>query len=219
MSGFQITNTSTVSAATIVSVPIAPPVLQDYLSKIPPQNFKQPKFMAIMAFLIQACLDIQAVFTQLNTLFDLDNAVGVQLDAVGQWVGVVRRIPVPIENLYFSLDTPNLGFDQGIWFSPFDPTTSVVILDDDTYRCLLRAKVLLNKWDGTKAELYMVLDQLFTDFPGTKYSIVDNQNMTMEIALSGSPPSAALLAVIQTNFIPLSPVTVGINYVIPAGWG
>ncbi|MGC7970039.1 DUF2612 domain-containing protein, partial [Salmonella enterica] len=68
--------------------------------------------------------------------FDLDQAIGVQLDAVGEWVGISRNITVPLAGVYFSFDIAGLGFDQGVWKGPFDPDTGLTTLDDDTYRLL-----------------------------------------------------------------------------------
>lgn len=191
------------------------PDLDYYLSKITPQHANKPKFMATVAGLLQPMVDIQSVFESMLTLFDLDTAIGVQLDQIGLWIGIGRRVSVPITNLYFSFDITGLGFDQGIWFQDFDPSSDVVELDDDTYRSLLRAKVLLNKWDGTKAQLYGVLDAMFRDSPGITISVVDNMDMSMSITLGGTQPSSALLAVFTTGILPFAPLGVALTITTP----
>lgn len=191
------------------------PELAYYLAKITPEHANKPKFMETVAALLQPFVDIQSLFENMLTLFDLDSATGVQLDQVGLWIGIGRRVNVPITNLYFSFDIVGLGFDQGIWFQDFDPTSDVVELDDDTYRSLLRAKVLLNKWDGTKAQLYGVIDAMFRDTVGITISIVDNMDMSMSITLGGTQPSAALLAVFTTNILPFAPLGVALTITTP----
>lgn len=186
-----------------------------YLAKIAPEHATKPKFMATVTALLQPFVDIQTFFESMLRLFDLDTATGVQLDQIGLWIGIGRRVNVPITDLYFSFDIDGLGFDQGIWFQDFDPTSDVVELDDDTYRSLLRAKVLLNKWDGSKAQLYDVLDAMFKDTPGITISITDNMDMTMMITLGGDQPSAALLAVFTTNVLPFAPLGVDLTVTTP----
>lgn len=186
-----------------------------YLAKIAPEHATKPKFMATVTALLQPFVDIQTFFESMLRLFDLDTATGVQLDQIGLWIGIGRRVNVPITDLYFSFDIDGLGFDQGIWFQDFDPTSDVVELDDDTYRSLLRAKVLLNKWDGSKAQLYDVLDAMFKDTPGITISITDNMDMTMMITLGGDQPSAALLAVFTTNVLPFAPLGVALTVTTP----
>jgi hypothetical protein len=186
-----------------------------YLAKIAPEHATKPKFMATVTALLQPLVDIQTFFESMLRLFDLDTATGVQLDQIGLWIGIGRRVNVPITDLYFSFDIDGLGFDQGIWFQDFDPTSDVVELDDDTYRSLLRAKVLLNKWDGSKAQLYDVLDAMFKDTPGITISITDNMDMTMMITLGGDQPSAALLAVFTTNVLPFAPLGVELTVTTP----
>jgi hypothetical protein len=83
--------------------------------------------------------------------FDLDQAAGDQLDIIGLWVGVGRRVKTPPIGVYFSLDIVSVGFDQGVWQGPFDPSMGITLLDDDTYRLLIRAKIGANHWDGTLA--------------------------------------------------------------------
>jgi hypothetical protein len=146
-------------------------------------------------------------------VFDLDTAIGVQLDAVGQWVGRTRFVTQPLANLYFSFDTTGLGFDQGVWNGPFDPTSGLVRLDDDTYRQLLRAKVILNSWDGSIAEAAESLSLLLNN-PSSIVSIVDNQDMTMTVGISGVVPSPLITALLQGGYLPINPEGVGVNYEI-----
>ncbi|SQC91538.1 Protein of uncharacterised function (DUF2612) [Cedecea neteri] len=80
--------------------------------------------------------------------FDIDTAVGVQLDALGKWIGRSRVVSQPISGVYFSWDTDGLGYDQGVWQGPYDPDAGYTSLGDETYRIILKAKIAMNNWDG-----------------------------------------------------------------------
>lgn len=204
------------------------PQVSDYVSLITSEHAGAPRFVAIVSLLAQAMVDAQNALLGMPGLYDLDSAVGVQLDAVGLWVGISRNVAVPLAGVYFAFDTPGLGFDQGVWFGPFDPTTGVVSLDDDTYRLLLRAKIGANHWDGTLAQSAAILADIFaTTSPGTLIFIQDNMDMTMTIGIAGTIPSALFLALLSGGYLPIKPAGVGIvDYDVTSvdgaplfGWG
>ena len=145
---------------------------------------------------------------------DLDTAIGAQLDAIGLWVGATRRIPVPL-NIFFSLDTAGLGFDQGIWAGPYDPETGIVNLDDGTFRAVLRGVIGFNHWDGSTKQYNAIMNSVFNPM-GTTFKLVDNQNMTMTAVLAGAAVSAALQSELQTNQLNIKPAGVSITgYTFP----
>jgi len=146
--------------------------------------------------------------------FDLDSAIGVQLAAVGLWAGTKPQVKTPL-NVYFSFDTPGLGFDQGNWQGPFDPSTGLTTLDDDTFRTLIRAKIAANSWDGTVPGAAAAYANLFAG-TGSSIFIQDNQDMTMTVGVSGAIPSALLRALFSGGYLPLKPEGVHANYVVPS---
>jgi len=125
--------------------------LTDYTALITSEHRDKPRFMGTVGALVQPIVDQMNVLQSMPAKFDLDNSVGVQLDDVGLWVGVSRKIRTPLTGIYFSFDIAGLGFDQGTWKGPFDPDTGLTVLDDDTYRLVIRAKIGANHWDGTLA--------------------------------------------------------------------
>lgn len=116
----------------------------------------------------------------LVTAFDIDTAVGVQLDILGLWIGRSRIVSQPISGVYFSWDTDGLGYDQGIWQGPYDPDSGYTTLSDETYRIILKAKIAINNWDGRNDSLPPILDAA-TAGSGLKMQIVDNQDMTISV--------------------------------------
>lgn len=186
--------------------------ISQYTDLITSEHNKRPKFMAVVETLAEPMVDLQIVLSAMPVKFDLDNAVGDQLDTIGLWVGISRDVPVPLTGVYFSLDIDGLGFDQGSWKGPFDPDAGLTRLDDDTYRLVIRAKIGANHWDGTLESSKAILDSIFGG--GTFVFIQDNQDMSMTIGIAGVIPSAVFLAVLANGLIPLKPEGVRINIVI-----
>ncbi|QLL11692.1 DUF2612 domain-containing protein [Pseudomonas chlororaphis] len=186
--------------------------IKDYTGKITSEHSDKPKYMAMVEAVSQCFLDTNSTASSLSSVFDLDDAVGVQLDDIGLWVGISRNVRTPLTGVYFSLDVSGLGFDQGVWQGPFDPDSGVTRLDDDTYRLLIRARIGANRWDGTMEQSKEILDLVFSD--GTFAFIQDNQDMTMTIGVAGVSPSALELALLTGGYIPIKPQSVGVDYYI-----
>ncbi len=148
--------------------------LSDYTALVTTEHRDKPRFMATLGALVQPLVDQMNVLQSMPGKFDLDNAVGVQLDDVGLWVGVSRKIRTPLTGIYFSFDVAGLGFDQGIWKGPFDPDTGLTVLDDDTYRLVIRAKIGANHWDGTLASSAAILNSIFGNPSGDLVSVHAN---------------------------------------------
>jgi hypothetical protein len=143
------------------------------LARITAEHNQRPRYMATVALSVEPFIDGQNVALSYETLFDLDVAVGVQLDALGQWVGVTRYIAEPIE-IFFTLDNAALGLDFGKWRTPYEVALQIVRLDDDHYRILLRARIVSNSWDGTIPQAYEAWNTLFA---GTGYQVLIQDGM------------------------------------------
>jgi hypothetical protein len=64
-----------------------------YLSLVPSQWRAAPKFLSWLAALLQPLVDVGICAAGLNAAFDIDTAVGSQLDVLGQFIGVSRTLP------------------------------------------------------------------------------------------------------------------------------
>jgi hypothetical protein len=148
--------------------------VDSYLALIPPANADKPKFTATIAATVAPLAALQVALRSLAIVdFDLDTAIGPQLDAIGVRVGRSRELPYPLEGIFFTWDDAARGWDKGIWQGPYSAGYGLYTLDDDTYRRLLRACILANVWDGTVAGAQAVLDAYFTD-PDTLVFIQDD---------------------------------------------
>ncbi|WP_371355601.1 DUF2612 domain-containing protein [Pseudomonas chlororaphis] len=186
--------------------------IKDYTGKITSEHSDKPKYMAMVEAISQCFLDTNITASSLSSVFDLDDAVGVQLDDIGLWVGISRNVRTLLSGVYFSIDVDGLGFDQGVWQGPFDPDSGVTRLDDDTYRVLIKARIGANRWDGTMEQSKEILDLVFS--AGAFAFIQDNQDMTMTVCVVGASPSALEIALLVGGYIPIKPQSVGIDYYI-----
>ena len=164
-----------------------------YTGLITSEHREKPKFDALVALVAGSFADVNNAAASLNEAFDLDRAVGVQLDAVGLWIGLSRKVLVPISGVYFSFDTDGLGWEQGNWKGPYDPDAGITSLDDETYRTMLRAKIAANHWDGTLGNYREIMQQAFGGF-GVTVVPVDNQDMTMDVYFFGGVMPAVVIS-------------------------
>lgn len=188
------------------------PTLAYYAGLITSQHANKPKFIASVAASMQPLIDIQGALGALPPAFDLDEAIGAQLDIVGLWVGIGRRVAIPLTDVYFAWDTAGLGWDQGAWMGPFDSPDGLVSLDDDSYRTLIRTKIAANSATGTIPNAQAVLDLIMTGKPGLLY-IEDHQDMSVLIGLAGDLPDAITQALISPNYIKVTATTVKAQFV------
>jgi len=136
------------------------------------------------------CVYLQDTMTcanQLNYDFDIELAIGVQLDAIGEIVGQSRT----------------LGF------TPSDPAYLPVLYDDEIYRRVLKSRIALNHWDG---QLGSIQEKWLRIFPGTNIVITDNQDMTITVSVTGYMDEL-IKDMIEHDMIIPRPQGVMINYV------
>ena len=120
-----------------------------YTELIAGAHFDKPKYQQFIYELTEPLNEARKRLAVFYKHFDVDTAVGVQLDAVGVRVGISRRLPMKLVGVYFALDdVDGVGFDKGVWKGQFDPSDGMVTLDDETYRAVIKTKILANKFDG-----------------------------------------------------------------------
>lgn len=179
------------------------PSVLDYLLRITSEHNQKPKFVANVAASVRPFADMQVGILGMPQLYDLDNAVGTQLDTVGLWIGVSRNVSL---DTMFSFDIFGDGFDQGFWDYPGSSLTAIDRLDDDQYRLLLRAQIVANTWDGSIPQAYAIWALLFT---GTDYKIRlhDYQDMTMGMDLLCPPggPDPVVRALFTQGYLDIKP--------------
>ena len=128
--------------------------------------------------------DICSLVSTLDYEFDIDKANGKQLDILGLIIGQSRTMP-------------------------FDPTGDISpVLTDDIYRILLKAKIAKNQWDGKIDSIQPVWGDIFQ---GSGIIVKDNQDMSMDVFISGNLSAIERDIIIHDLVIP-RPEGVLINY-------
>ena len=202
------------------------PSLAEYLARVAAEHASAPRYRNFLEAVLQPFVDAQSFLAALPFAFDLDTAVGVQLDQVGEWIGRTRFVQLPLANTSFSWGIPGLGWGQAAWSVPFSSTDAYVQLDDDSYRLLLRSKIASNQWGGSMEELPAILRIMFPAGTGTHVFAIDNQDMSMDYGVSGVYPSAVQLAMLSEGLLAVKPEAVRVNYKLTSiprtpifGWG
>ncbi|WP_220788884.1 DUF2612 domain-containing protein, partial [Klebsiella aerogenes] len=154
--------------------------MSKYTDRISNYHAGKPKFFAHVDLSTRPLIDISQTMTGMISAFDIDTAVGKQLDILGEWIGRKRRVSTPISGVYFSWDTEKLGWDQGMWQGPFDPDDGYLDLSDEVYRLVLKVKIAINHWNGQNDTLPDILDSALVG-SGIRMAIIDNQDMSISI--------------------------------------
>ncbi|HDG5313199.1 DUF2612 domain-containing protein [Pantoea dispersa] len=178
--------------------------MSKYTELITNYHAGKPRFVAHVELSTRPLTDASTALQGLITAFDIDSAVGAQLDILGEWIGRTRIVSQPISGVYFSFDTDGLGWDQGIWQGPYDPDAGYTSLSDDTYRIVLKAKIAINNWNGQNDTLPPILETAL-EGSGLKMQIVDNQDMTISVWVFPeediSQVSLELIAAIRQGYL------------------
>lgn len=187
--------------------------MRDYTTLVTPQHREAETFIALLRTLTQPLAETAQQALTLHLAFSLDQATGVQLDTLGAWIGLSRYVKTPIKGVYFALDTEAVGLDEGSWKRAYDADSGFTELDDETYRTILRTKIIANHWDGTNEALAQIYQRVM---PDGNFLIFfrDNQDMSMDIYLTGGVIPEVVKAVIRQGYLNVKPATVNVtNYI------
>ena len=181
----------------------------DYTALLTGGYRDKPRMVAAVALLGSAFSELSDTLAAMAPAHHLDTAVGEQLDTLGIWIGGDRRLPIAVSGTYFSFDVSGLGFDEGIWKPADVAVEGQVVLDDSTFREVLRVLVAKNNWGGRQLG-YNNYTASF-DFGDVTFSVHDLQDMTATVHVSGASVPPFLRVVIQV--LELVPKPMGVEYV------
>jgi hypothetical protein len=183
-------------------------ILTDYASLVTSEHNKQPKFMAMTANDTAPYTKMQEIIQAIYTNYDLDFAIGSQLDIIGEWVGISRNIEQQID-VWFSWNTTvALGWDSGSWADTIGTSNVVVSLPDEPYRFLIRAKIVANHYDGTLDGMYSILSTLFV---GSASVVVEYSDISITIGIIYTTIGSIERAMIREGYIPIIPMGVSVR--------
>lgn len=193
--------------------------LTNYTNLITVEHKDAPRFVATVELSCNAHAQGQDILLALPSYFDVDSAVGVQLDAVGEWVGKSRYVDIDLLGVYFEFDNEEyaVGWDEGLWQQAHDIETQTTALDDFTYRKVLYAKIAANHWNGTADNLYSIFEETFGGY--YHFCIFDNLNMTFSMVIAGAKITQLDEAILKSGDLTMSPIGVGLTdiFVPPSG--
>lgn len=151
-------------------------LLDGYRRLLTSEYKTRPRLTSWLLWLLSEGLTYKNTVQEFLDAFNLDTAEGVQLDIIGRIVGVDRLLPFhPVSG-----DSP--------------------LMNDSTYRMVIKAKIIQNTWKGTLDELYEAWAVLF---PEVRYfQIQDLQDMTYNVVIMGA-------------FTPLERELIANGYIIP----
>jgi hypothetical protein len=156
----------------------------NYLKLVTSSHWDKPKFVAWLEEILTPPDEITTIIDGLQENFNINTAVGNQLDILGQLVGRSRNLD-------------------------FQPSVSSPTMDDDTYRFAIKAKAAQNHWDGTIPGLYSIWAQIF---PLLSIKVTDNQDMTCDILFVGQNFTVLEKELITNGYVIPKTQCVGFSY-------
>jgi hypothetical protein len=158
-------------------------------SRIATQYLDSTKFLAFIEALLTPLQELEDVFQQISMLPDIDWAEGINLDVIGDIVGVDRVIPDAIPVQFFGFegqpgatvfgeeDVPGIGSR----FRDEDESDAVTsVLADPEYRLLIRAQIVKNHAKSTNEDVIAGLSYLFS---ATRIVVEDLGGMGIGISI------------------------------------
>lgn len=127
----------------------------NYLNIVTSEYRDKPKARAFLKAKLDFIQDEINCLIDMPEKFDLDKAVGKQLDIIGEIVGAYRIVSVSATEAYN--------------------------LDDNDFKIYIKSKIAKNVWNGEIDSLQNVWYELF----GKRIGIVDNQDMSIGVYLIG----------------------------------
>lgn len=154
--------------------------VERYLKLITSEHSNKVRYVKLITAVLKK---VDLTYLNVDEDFDLDYAVGLQLDIAGIILGISRNLT----------------------FQPSGGLSSV--LNDNDYRALLKAKITINQWNGTMETL---TDALTNWSPNVYFAVKDNQDMTVDIIAVGANELQKEL--IANGYIIPKPAGVRFNY-------
>lgn len=177
------------------------------------QYWEKPKAKAEIELKALTWERVRLFLSALDPAFDLDNAVGAQLDVLGRIVGIGRSVPAVIAKIYFGFETnpASKGFadkfdamrESGPLFDKFSSAFTDLQLGDSDYRFFIRIKAALNRASAYIAsdDYISIQDVVLAAFDGRAY-VIDNLDMTLTLYVSPVVSLDRLRLIQALNLLP-----------------
>jgi len=136
-----------------------------------------------------------------RVMYNVNKAVGAQLDIIGRIVVVDRSFTGQIAlnpGLFALLDGDEFGNTDAVFASLFVDQDQN--MSDDLYRLVIKAKILKNNSDATLESILFGVNFLLPDADFLR--VTDNENMSFSIEFYGNITSLQRYALLNANLVP-----------------
>ena len=182
--------------------------MSNYSDLIIYQYITKPKAKATIDALLGEYDKLNENAVDLLEQWDIDKARGYSLDIIGKRVGVSRILPSAVSKGYFGYlqTTGAKPWSEGVWYRRGEATGDTLILNDDDYRFLIRAKIFKNFQNGTMDYILNALRVILN----ADANIQDNLDMTATVFLPLE--SLNVLQRYMIEQMDILPRTMGVKY-------
>lgn len=180
------------------------------------QYVESAKFLSTLAAVMARVQELESVLLSLQYISDVDTAEGVNLDVIGDIVGISRYIPLSLFVPFFGFEDTTAGsvFGEedipGIgsrFYGEGEPYASTSVLADPEYRLLIKAKIIKNHAIGTNNDIIEGLNFIFS---GALSAIEDIGGMKINIGVGRPVSLIEKILIRQIDLLP-RPSGVGIG--------
>jgi len=189
--------------------------IDNYLNLLILQYSDLPKASETIEALTGKYEELYNVILAFESAFDIDTAVGVQLDTLGKIIGLSRIVPDVVPKVYFAFSgTLNADtFSKAPMFRTSDAILTDTQLNDSDYRFFLKAKIAKNVVTAKMIDDDLSLQDAIAFMFGNAAYVSDNQDMTMTLYVDDTYPTRLLTYLAALDLIP-RPQAVSIKYAI-----
>lgn len=199
-------------------------LIQYYTDLLIIQYNDRPKARATISLMVEEML-ANGVITDIRDAFNIDTAVGEQLDILGKYIGLSRTYSEEVyDSVFFGFsdytevepadvegftDASDFLTKDGEFLEASDAVAVENLLNDDSYRILLKLKI---KKNYSNASNKFIDDSIFETF-GSELRAIETYNMMMVFFIDPNY-SKIIQVAFQKGVIPI-PMAVGIQAIIP----
>lgn len=185
-------------------------------------QYQVPKAQQTIKTLTQLNCDIvNNILMKFIKAFDIDKAVGRQLDIIGALVGQSRNFNTIFyyEKFTFgetdgTIEENGVGFSlannlqDGIFTTPAFLQKATYTANDDDYRFMIKLKIFKNHNSNTNEDYYRICKEIFKN----QVVFTDNRDMTIEYLLLDTSNNIKNILISNKEFLP-APAGVNIKII------
>lgn len=185
-------------------------IIKYYVDLLIVQYNNKPKARDHVSALVDQVIGDQ-IFAKVRDAFDIETAVGAQLDVLAAYVGIKRRVNgLSFSRAFFdsvSYDEADPSIYQGLdeyaddpdtFFASYSDTGSFYDMNDTELRSIIKMRVKMRISDHSLASIDIIMSEFF----GTTGLATDNGDMTLSYAFTPTATDKLPWLAYYTNSLP-----------------